>query len=98
MQACCPNSAYLPPGASERHGLGAYINSDSFRSLGAEVETEVDLGHGLRMRGNYTSLDAGRDAVNLQQAARFHLLINPAFPQHPRRKTFSPLDQGAPRF
>ncbi len=37
---------------------GAYVNSDSFRALGAEVTVEVHASRNLVLRGNYTYLDA----------------------------------------
>jgi iron complex outermembrane receptor protein/vitamin B12 transporter len=36
---------------------GATVNSSSYRALGAEVQLEVDPGHGWRVGGNYTYLD-----------------------------------------
>jgi iron complex outermembrane receptor protein/vitamin B12 transporter len=44
----------LPGGA---YG-GAYVNADSTRSLGSELELKIDLGHGLMFQGEYTYLDA----------------------------------------
>src|SRR5439155_8423210 len=38
--------------------FGATINSDSFRSLGAETEFEGKLGRGLSVKAGYTYLDA----------------------------------------
>jgi vitamin B12 transporter len=38
--------------------FGATVNSADFRALGAEIECEVNLGHGLIATGAYTYLDA----------------------------------------
>lgn len=78
----------VPPDVANATAFGAYINSDSFRSLGAEVETEVDLGHGLRMRGNYTYLDAV--VTRSFTGSAVQPAINPAFPNIPIG-AFSPL-------
>jgi len=36
---------------------GATVNSSSYRAIGAEVQVEVDPGHGWRLGGDYTYLD-----------------------------------------
>ena len=46
----------VPPDVANATAFGAYINSDSFRSRGAEIDPEVDLGHGLRMSGEATPI------------------------------------------
>jgi vitamin B12 transporter len=46
------------PGAATASGYGAYVNAESTRAQGAELELNSDLGHGFRLRGNYTRLDA----------------------------------------
>ena len=48
----------IPPNVVAASGFGATINSDSFRALGAEIQGELNLGHGLRVQGGYTYLDA----------------------------------------
>ena len=60
---------------------GAYVNSDSFRALGAEVTAEVHASHNLVLRGNYTYLDAvvTRSFTSDALGASF----NPAFPTIP---------------
>ncbi len=49
----------VPPAAAESTPLGgAYVNADSERAFGAELDAKVDLTHGLIFQGNYTYLDA----------------------------------------
>jgi vitamin B12 transporter len=57
---------------------GATVNSESYRALGAEVRVEVDLGHGLRVGGNYTYLDPV-----VTQTSSNTRVFNPAFPGIP---------------
>lgn len=57
---------------------GAYINSDSYRSQGVEMELQASLGRGFIAQGSYTFLDA----VVTRSFASSALApaINPAFP------------------
>jgi vitamin B12 transporter len=57
---------------------GATVNSSSYRALGAEVQFEVDPGHGLRIGGNYTYVDAV-----VTQSFSSTPFFNPAFPGVP---------------
>jgi len=61
--------------------FGAYINSDSYRSEGAEAEVEVGITRNLMLRTDYTYLDA----VVTQSFASSALFpaFNPAFPNIP---------------
>jgi vitamin B12 transporter len=48
----------VPPAVAEATQIGgAYVNADSERALGTEVDFKTDLGHGLLFQGNYTYLD-----------------------------------------
>jgi vitamin B12 transporter len=48
----------VPPAAAEATSIGgAYVNADSERALGGELDAKLDLGHGLIFQGNYTYLD-----------------------------------------
>jgi vitamin B12 transporter len=48
----------VPPEAAQATQIGgAYVNADSERALGAELDAKLDLGHGLLFQGNYTYLD-----------------------------------------
>ncbi len=48
----------VPEGAAEATSQGgAYVNADSERAFGTEVDFKSDLGHGLLFQGNYTYLD-----------------------------------------
>src|SRR4029077_1164023 len=38
--------------------FGTSVNSGAFRAMGAEGEVELNLGHGITARANYTYLDA----------------------------------------
>ena len=73
--------------------FGAAVNSDSYRSLGAEVELEARLSPELRLQGEYTYTDAvvTQSFASSAQAPAF----NPAFPNIPIG-AFSPLIGGRP--
>ena len=62
-------------------GFGATINSDSFRSLGAEIQMEANLGHGLRVEGGYSYLDA--QVTQSFTGSAIAPAINPDFPNIP---------------
>jgi vitamin B12 transporter len=57
---------------------GATVNSSSYRAIGAEVQLEVDPGHGWRLGGDYTYLDPV-----LTQSFSSPPFFNPAFPGIP---------------
>jgi vitamin B12 transporter len=57
---------------------GAIVNSSSYRALGAEVQLEVDPGHGWRLGGDYTYLDPV-----VTQSFSSPPFFNPAFPGIP---------------
>ena len=57
---------------------GAMVNSSSYRALGAEVQLEVDPGHGWRVGGAYTYLDP-----DVTQSFSSPPFFNPAFPGIP---------------
>jgi vitamin B12 transporter len=82
----------VDPGAAQATALGggAYVNATSERALGAELESKIDLGHGLLFQGSYTYLDA------VVTKAFGFASINPLFPDIPIG-AFSPL-QGARPF
>jgi iron complex outermembrane receptor protein/vitamin B12 transporter len=73
--------------------FGAYVNSDSFRSLGAEVELEAKLSRSFRLQGNYTYTDAlvTQSFASSAQAPSY----NPAFPTI-AIGAYSPLIGGRP--
>lgn len=73
----------VPPDAANAAAaaFGATINSDSFRSFGAEVQLDVDLGHGLRAQGSYTYLDATVTKSFTSDA--LSPAFNPEFPNIP---------------
>jgi vitamin B12 transporter len=71
----------VPLEVAEASGFGATINSDSFRSLGAEIQMEADLGHGLRVQGGYTYLDA--KVTQSFTGSALAPSFNPAFPNIP---------------
>jgi len=56
---------------------GAYVNATSTRAQGVELDFNSDLGHGLRLRGNYTRLNA--EVTQAFGAPAF----NPEFPTIP---------------
>jgi hypothetical protein len=47
---------------------GATVNSSSYRAVGAEVQLEVDPGHGWRIGGDYTYLDPCGDPVAFESS------------------------------
>jgi vitamin B12 transporter len=67
----------VSPGAATASGYGAYVNAGSTRAQGAEFDFNGDLGHGFRLRANYTRLDA--EVIKAFGAPAF----NPAFPGIP---------------
>lgn len=71
----------VPPEAAQASGFGANINSDSFRSLGAEIHVEAIIGHGLRAQGGYTYLDPR--VTRSFTGSALAPAINPAFPNIP---------------
>jgi iron complex outermembrane receptor protein/vitamin B12 transporter len=71
----------IPPEVVQASGFGATINSDSFRSLGAEVQLEANVGHGLRLQGGYTYLDAR--VTRSFTGSALAPAINPALPNIP---------------
>lgn len=71
----------IPAEVAKASGFGATINSDSFRSLGAEIQLESNIGHGLRVQGGYTYLDARVTRSFTGDALA--PAINPAFPNIP---------------
>jgi iron complex outermembrane receptor protein/vitamin B12 transporter len=83
----------VPPDAVEASGFGATINSDSFRALGAEIQLETNIGHGLRLQGAYTYLDA--KVTQSFTGSALAPSINPAFPDIPIG-AFAPLVGGRP--
>ena len=82
-------STGVPPGAATATGFGAYVNASSTRSQGAELDFNGDLGHGFRLRANYTRLDA---VVTKAFGAPAY---NPAFPGIPIG-AYSPLQGQRP--
>lgn len=76
-------------GAATATGFGAYVNATSTRSQGAELDFNSDLGHGFRLRANYTRLDA---VVTKAFGAPAY---NPAFPTIPIG-AYSPLQGQRP--
>jgi vitamin B12 transporter len=79
----------VPSEVATATGFGAYVNATSTRSQGVELEFNSDLGHGLRLRGNYTRL-------NGEVTKAFGLpAFNPNFPDIPIG-AFSPLEGQRP--
>jgi vitamin B12 transporter len=70
-------------------GGGAYVNATSERALGTELESKIDLGHGLLLQGEYTYLDA------VVTKAFGVAAINPLFPNIPIG-SFAPLEGARP--
>ena len=72
---------------------GATVNSDSYHSLGAEVELEAKLSRDLRLQAEYTYVDAvvTQSFASSAQAPAY----NPAFPNIPIG-SYSPLIGGRP--
>lgn len=60
---------------------GATVNADSFKARGVEFQTDAVIGHGFRVRGVYTYLDAyvTKSFTNDALSPSF----NPAFPNIP---------------
>lgn len=71
----------VPVEVVQASGFGATVNSDSFRSLGAEVQLESNVGHGVRLQGGYTYLDAR--VTRSFTGSALAPAINPAFPNIP---------------
>ena len=71
----------VPPDVVAASGFGATINSDSFRSLGAEIQMEANLGRGLRVEGGYTYLDA--KVTQSFTGSAIAPAFNPDFPNIP---------------
>ena len=78
----------VDPGAATASG-GAYVNASSTRAQGVELDFNSDLGHGLRLRGNYTRLNAEVTKAFGEPA------YNPAFPNVPIG-AYSPLEGQRP--
>ena len=72
---------------------GATVNSDSYRSLGAEVDLEAKLSREFRLQGEYTYTDAvvTRSFASSAQMPAY----NPAFPNIPIG-AYTPLIGGRP--
>ena len=80
----------VPPDVANATAFGAYINSDSFRALGAEIEIEADQATALRIGGKpLTGVDATPGTRSFTGSA-IQPVINPAFPNIPIG-AFSPL-------
>jgi vitamin B12 transporter len=79
----------INPGAATASGFGAYVNASSTRAQGGELEFNSDLGHGFRLRGSYTRLDA------VVTKAFGSPSYNPAFPNIPIG-AYSPLQGQRP--
>jgi iron complex outermembrane receptor protein/vitamin B12 transporter len=73
--------------------FGATVNSNSYRSLGAEVELEAKLSRDFRLKAEYTYTDAvvTQSFASSAQAPAY----NPAFPNIPIG-SYSPLVGGRP--
>jgi iron complex outermembrane receptor protein/vitamin B12 transporter len=73
--------------------FGAAVNSDSYRSLGAEVELEAKLSRNLRVKADYAYTDAvvTQSFASSAQAPSY----NPAFPNVPIG-AYTPLIGGRP--
>jgi iron complex outermembrane receptor protein/vitamin B12 transporter len=67
----------VPPEAANATGFGAYVNASSNKGQGFEAQITTDLGHGLRVQGNYTYLDA------VTTKAFGNPSFNPLFPNIP---------------
>jgi iron complex outermembrane receptor protein/vitamin B12 transporter len=69
----------VPPAVAAAVPLGATVNSDSYRSLGVEVEAEARLRRDLRLQGTYTYTDAvvTQSFASSAQTPSY----NPAFPE-----------------
>jgi len=78
----------VPPDVAAASGFGATINSSSFRARGVETEIEVSPVRGLRVKGDYTYLDAV--VTSSFSSSALEPAFNPAFPTIPIG-AFSPL-------
>ncbi|HEY3741839.1 MAG TPA: hypothetical protein VGL53_18440, partial [Bryobacteraceae bacterium] len=76
-------------GAATASGYGAYVNATSTRSKGLEGEFVTDVGHGLRIQANYTTLNA------VVTKAFGDPSFNPLFPTIPIG-AYSPLEGQRP--
>lgn len=83
----------VPTSVAAAVPFGATVNSDSYRSLGTEVELEARFRRDLRLRGEYTYTDALviQSFASSAQAPSY----NPAFPNIPIG-AYSPLIGGRP--
>jgi len=83
----------VPPPVATAVPLGATVNSDSYRSLGVEVELETKLNRDLRLQAEYTYIDAvvTQSFASSAQAPSY----NPAFPNIPIG-AYTPLIGGRP--
>ena len=83
----------VPPPVAAAVPLGATVNSDSYHSLGVEVELETKLNRDLRLQTEYTYTDAGvtQSFASSAQAPSY----NPAFPNIPIG-AYGPLIGGRP--
>jgi len=79
----------VDPAAASASGFGAYVNATSTKSQGLELQAIADLGHGFRVQGNYTYLDA------VVTKAFGSPSTNPAFPGV-KIGAFSPLQGERP--
>jgi vitamin B12 transporter len=77
----------LPAASDPAVQYGAAVNSQAFRSQGAEVTTEYKIGNGLFARGGYSYLDA---VVQRSFSSESLPSYNPSFPTIPIG-AFSPL-------
>jgi len=78
----------VPPAVASALTFGATINSDSFRSRGAEVEFKASLSRDLSFQAEYTYL--GAVVTRSFASSALSPAINPAFPGIPIG-AFSPL-------
>ena len=83
----------VPPPVAAAVPLGATVNSDSYRSLGVEVELETKLNRDLRLQAEYTYIDAvvTQSFASSAQAPSY----NPALPNIPIG-AYGPLIGGRP--
>jgi iron complex outermembrane receptor protein/vitamin B12 transporter len=83
----------VPPAVAAAVPFGATVNSDSYRSLGAEVYWEAKLTRNFRLNAEYTYTDAvvTQSFASSAQAPSF----NPAFPDIPIG-AYTPLIGGRP--
>ncbi len=83
----------VPPAVAAAVPFGATVNSDSYHSLGAEVDLEAKLTRDLRLNAEYTYTDAvvTQSFASSAQAPS----INPNFPTIPIG-AYSPLIGGRP--